>query len=52
MKMLFIDDPMFPCRDYLTKNNIEIINNVGGGKIQSSSWLLKSVPDLGKIDKD
>jgi cytidyltransferase-like protein len=27
------------CRDF----NISVVNNVGGGKVQSSSWLLKSV---------
>jgi cytidyltransferase-like protein len=29
------------CKDF----NIKIINDVGGGKIQSSSWLLKNVID-------
>jgi cytidyltransferase-like protein len=30
------------------KFSIEIINNVGGGKIQSSSWLLKNVSNVKK----
>jgi len=41
-----------PEKEVCDKFGIKIVNNVGGGKIQSSSWLLKSVPDLGKIDKD
>jgi cytidyltransferase-like protein len=29
--------------------NIKIINNVGGGKVQSSSWLLKNVAQTNKL---
>lgn len=30
------------CKDF----NIEVINNVGGGKVQSSSWLLKNAAKI------
>lgn len=33
------------CRQF----NIKVVNNVGGGKVQSSSWLLKNIADHGSI---
>ena len=29
------------CKEY----NIKVVNNIGGGKVQSSSWLLRSIND-------
>lgn len=33
------EDEVKACEEF----NIEIVNNVGGGKVQSSSWLLKNI---------